>query len=224
MRILTSVKSHIAHFNKKLYLHSLRSRNSNYDFTLITNNCVGGIIYHNLGLQFKSPTINLYIKGEEFLSFVTHLKYYLQCELKEEAVEGLAYPVGVLLPDDDSHIPVHVYFQHYKSFAEASAKWIERCKRVNWENIFFLWEYYDDVYGTELIKEFDKLPIKKCCLLHHDIEGVSNKMVIVCGSGEPWRNGLIFCNDGISGKMYLDQFDYVSFLNKGVNPIQDGNS
>lgn len=32
-----------------------RLRLRNKDFTLITSNCVGGIIYHELGLPFLSP-------------------------------------------------------------------------------------------------------------------------------------------------------------------------
>lgn len=38
-----------------------RLRLENSDITILSNNCIGGIIYHKLGLRFKSPTINLLI-------------------------------------------------------------------------------------------------------------------------------------------------------------------
>ena len=32
--------------------------------SIISMNCTGGIISHNLGLQFLSPTVNLYMNAE----------------------------------------------------------------------------------------------------------------------------------------------------------------
>lgn len=37
-----------------------RSLLKNRDITIISANCVGGVIYHDLGLAFNSPTINLF--------------------------------------------------------------------------------------------------------------------------------------------------------------------
>ena len=33
----------------------------NRDIPIISANCVGGVIYHDLGLAFNSPTINLFL-------------------------------------------------------------------------------------------------------------------------------------------------------------------
>lgn len=38
-----------------------RLRLQNKDFSIISNHCMGGIISHDLGLEFKSPTVNLKI-------------------------------------------------------------------------------------------------------------------------------------------------------------------
>lgn len=214
MKIIAALKNQTFIFRQKKHLKKLRERNRNHDFTLITNNCIGGIIYHNLGLRFRSPTINLYIKGKEYLVFCENIEYYLSCDLEEEADNNIQFPVGVLRSKDGIHMPIHIYFQHYKSFHEAKLKWVERCQRVNWGNIYFLWEFYDEVYDTELIKEFDRLPIKKYCLLHSDIEGIQNKIVFDCYKNANGKSGMIFKNDGLSGKRYLDRFDYVSFLNE----------
>lgn len=45
----------------------LRRRLVNKDITILANNCNAGFIYHDLGLQFKSPTINLFFFKDHFL-------------------------------------------------------------------------------------------------------------------------------------------------------------
>lgn len=62
-----------------LNLHN-RSRLTNKNFSIICNNCVGGILYHELGLKFMSPTINLFIEAGEYISFLKKMEYYLNYE------------------------------------------------------------------------------------------------------------------------------------------------
>ena len=54
-----------------ILLHYInKKRLKNKDFTLLTPNCLAGIIYHNLGLQFSSPTINIQFNDKtEFYKF-----------------------------------------------------------------------------------------------------------------------------------------------------------
>lgn len=161
-----------------------------------------------------SPTINLFIKGEDFLTFCKHLKYYSTCELIQVRDVSRDYPVGCLVPRDHSHKEIMVFFQHYKSFDEAKKKWDERFERINWDNIFFIWEFYDTLYDTQYLYEFDNmdLPGKKVLLLHREIPDVKHSFVLSC-----YKNDLpmakAFAHKGISGKRYLDEFDYVGFLN-----------
>lgn len=212
MRVYESIKKRLWSINERLWLKSLRRKNNNMDFTLITNNCIGGVIYHNLGIQFNSPTINLYIAGEDYLNFVKDIHYYSLCEMEEVIDSSFPYPVGVLLPRDDHHKKIYVYFQHYKTFSQAKEKWEERFKRVNYNNIFFLWEFYDNLYDISLIKEFAELNLKKIVLLHKYIPDIDNSIVLNCYKNEK-EVAKVFQTKGISGKRYLDAFDYVTFLN-----------
>ena len=41
----------------------------NKDFTIISHNCVGGVIYHDLGLKFNTPTINLFFMAKDFIKY-----------------------------------------------------------------------------------------------------------------------------------------------------------
>ena len=74
LRLINYIRRILRYFYRK----TLRKR----DVTLITNNCIGGIIYHDMHLQFLSPTINLYFDNEEFIRFSTHLEYYLSLSLQ----------------------------------------------------------------------------------------------------------------------------------------------
>ena len=108
--------------NEEKYIAEIRRKNNNNDPTIICNNCMGGVIYHNLGLKFLSPTINLFIRGEEFLIFCKDLKYYSTCDLIQVRDMSKDYPVGCLVPHDYNHKEIMIFFQHYKSFDEAKKK------------------------------------------------------------------------------------------------------
>ena len=56
---------------EKYYFNSCQKKNKNTDFSLFSPNCFAGIIYHRLGLEFKSPTINmLFPIKKQYLKFV----------------------------------------------------------------------------------------------------------------------------------------------------------
>lgn len=118
------------------------------------------------------------------------------------------YPVGCI-EGDETHNRVTIHFLHYQSFEEAKTKWEERAERINWDNLYFVWEFYDDQYDISLLREFDCLPIRKMCIVHSDIPGIRNKCVIKTKN----KPGKLFEYEGLTGKKYLDKFDYVRFLN-----------
>lgn len=203
---------HVVESERQKYCTELRKRNDNHTFTLITNNCIGGVIYHNLGEQFRSPTINLFISGDEYLPFVKGIREYLSetTELVEVINSGREYPVGKLHAKDSSLPDITVYFQHYDSFEEARNKWHERCKRVNWEDISFIWEFYEGLHNYKHLLEFDSLNIKKKIILHKEDCSIKNAFVVNEGEVTP---GKILEYEAGGIKRYLDQFDYVEFLN-----------
>ena len=106
-----------------------RRRLRNSTPTLICSNCAGGFIYHWLGLQFRSPFINLVLTPEDFVTVLENFDEFINtpiCEIKDS---GKNYPVGV------GAFEIKVYFMHYKSFDEAIAKWNERKKRIDKSNM-----------------------------------------------------------------------------------------
>jgi uncharacterized protein (DUF1919 family) len=213
MSIVSNLKSNMKSHNEEKWLESLRKRNHNLEPTIVTNNCIGGVIYHNLGLRFNSPTINLFFNGEDYLEFVKNFEYYINCDLTQIEDSNRPYPVGKLLSKDCEHQEIKLYFQHYKTYEEASQKWVERCKRVKLDNIYYIWEFYDTLCDMNLLKEFDTLPIKKLAITHREFDDIECAKKVSCYiDDKPIAQILQY--DGISGKRYLDEIDYVSFLNE----------
>ena len=111
---------------RKIYLANCKKKLKNNNFTLITPNCMGGMIYHDLGLRFLSPTINLQIFP--FDKFILNMKEYLEKDL--------------VFVESDKEFPVAmlgdltICFTHYHSKKEALQKWNDRKKRIVWDNIY----------------------------------------------------------------------------------------
>ena len=66
---------------RRKHIRKARERINNKEFTLISSNCMGGLIYHNLGLKFNSPTINMQMYTNEYYNFVMNLEEYLSKEI-----------------------------------------------------------------------------------------------------------------------------------------------
>ena len=122
------------------------------EISIISQNCIGGIIYHDLKRQNLSPTINLYMEANDFIRFVKNLPKYLSIEPIVEW--GEAFPVGVL---DD----IHIYFRHYKTCSEALEAWNRRRKRVQLDKIVVIcsdrYNFSDESYEMWKTIDYPKL-------------------------------------------------------------------
>lgn len=47
----------------------------NKKFSIISNNCWGGIVYDIFGLQYLSPTIGLFMFSDDYIRFCENLKF-----------------------------------------------------------------------------------------------------------------------------------------------------
>lgn len=200
-------------------LFSFRNANRNKDFTLIARDCIGGILYHQLGLRFASPTINLFFTPEDFNSLCLHLKEYLDGELVEFKDDSVSYPAGMLIPITGSKAkPIRVDFLHYETFLEASAKWKQRKSRINWDNLFVISSF---CYSTELpslsdqlVEEWNAIPYKKMVFVTEK-RGFDGEYVIQKPKDCKEFAWLLFAPDEKSPwKRVFNEYDFLSFLNE----------
>ncbi len=190
-----------------------RRRLKNITPTIITDNCNAGIIYHDLGLKFLSPSINLYFLPGDYLKFLKNLHHYLQVEPKEIADDSVTWPVGML---ED----VKVFFMHYKSFDEARTKWIARAARVDFDNLFVLMSEKNGCTHAEM-QEFDSLPFQHKALLTHLPYRDIKSGITIPGFEDQTELGVVTdFRPGFLRRRYLDAFDYVSFLNDRCLPAE----
>ena len=45
------------------------------DYSIISNNCWGGMIFSNLHKKYNSPTVGLYFFSDEYIKFLKNINY-----------------------------------------------------------------------------------------------------------------------------------------------------
>ena len=205
--------------NSKLYIsidarisEKYRSRLRNNSFSILCSNCIGGIIYHRLGMPFLSPTINLHLSNPDFVYLCTFLDTYLQQEITFIETD-LGHPVGILPGDGDSIPPVKLYFNHSKTNEEAGNDWNRRKQRLNIENLFLIMYNLDEI-PIETIKKLESVPCR-------------NKVIFTAVPlpSIPWsccirpnrfrKNAECYIDRDLFGRRTFEKhFDFVSWLNQ----------
>lgn len=163
------------------YIKKARNGIRNKDFSIISNNCWGGSIYEDLGLNYTTPTIGLFFFAPCYIKFASDLKKYISSPLqftekskyeKGNHMQGVhSYPIGIL--DND----IEIHFLHYKTKEEALEKWNRRKERINFDNLYLSFTD-NEVCTTDEIKTFDNLPYKKVFFSAKPIDGVQSLVFI----------------------------------------------
>lgn len=171
----------------------------------------GGVVSHELGLRFNSPTINLWFKPEEFIKFLNQLEHYLyDCEIEKNVQdsEKYGYPVGKL---DD----ISIYFTHYKTFEQAKQKWNERLKRLSLDNLYIVMVQKDGCTEQDICS-FDKLLFKHKVIFTVREYPQYSSAYYIPKSEEDTHNVRNLCDyqSRFTGRRWLDEFDWISFLNE----------
>jgi uncharacterized protein (DUF1919 family) len=200
----------ISNFKDNLRIKSLegiRKRLTNKDFSLVSSNCNGAILLHDLKLRFNSPTVNLFMYPRDFIKYVSDIRHYSNCEIYFKEDKDLSYPVGFL---ED----IEIHFMHYPNEEEAKQKWIERTKRINFENIFIMMTDRDGCTMQDLIN-FDNLPYKnKVVFTHQPYPEIKSAYYIKGFENQGSVGELFHYKSRISLKRYYDDFNYVNWFNK----------
>lgn len=140
----------------------------NKNFSIISNNCFGGIIYRNNHLLYNSPTCGLFFMAPEYIKFIYNIRKYINdVEIEEVKIENSKYfqylkeknYTGIIGKIDD----IEICFLHYTDIKEVNEKWNRRSKRINWNNIIYKFNDQNLCTYKEL-KEFDDFKAKnKIC-------------------------------------------------------------
>lgn len=140
----------IPYFDFNKYINLKKS-----NLSIICSNCWAGVVYHYLGLEFMSPTINMFFRVEQFNKFAGDLNYYLRQPVRYKCMRfnqelHINYPVGLI---DD----IELHFNHTTDFELAVKLWNRRKQRVNYDNLLIV--SYSE-FDEEVVKEFEQLDFK----------------------------------------------------------------
>ena len=188
-------------FTLEKYRRLQRSR-----LSILSINCFGGFVSHLLGLPFRSPFINLWLKNEDFIKFLRAPRVYLEYSLHFEKLyaEDQPYPVATL-----GNISLNM--MHYKTFDESFDAWEKRKTKINWYNLFVeMW-----TENPKLLEEFDTLPYgKKICFVPFKSDLDSAWYINpTIDSQEKRIDGIV--NNFVQGKIfYYDLFDMLLYGKK----------
>ena len=131
--------------------------------TIISDSCLGGLLYNRFGREFKSPLINTSVEKKDFLKLIGDLEYYLSAELElYQDRTSLSPPIGILNGE------VKIGLNHYIDYMDAKKYWDRRRDRINYENIVIL---MDSIETQEEINEFNQ------CIYNKKIAFVKKKIV-----------------------------------------------
>ncbi|MBQ0142663.1 MAG: DUF1919 domain-containing protein [Prevotellaceae bacterium] len=198
---------------RKVHRFFLQKRLKNHDFTLLAPTCIAGVIYHELGMQFLSPTINLWMYDKDFVQFVGNLKYYLSQKLRFVKIEGEVTPTAYL---DD----ILIHFNHYHTEEEAAFKWYERCKRVNYDNLYVIMADQPDggVVTHEDMLSLKRLPLRnKAVLSIREYEDIDYIVHLPKDPVKDCVNMYMFDKSKILARYRWERvWNYVKWINQGV--------
>ena len=194
----------------------LKKKLKKEDWTLICNNCLGGMVTHDFGNQFRSPTVNLFFPGLSFFDFVEHMDYYFDTTMEDGGMNAEPqYPIGIL-KGDENRPDISIHFMHYNTFDDAYKKWEDRKRRMNRENIFVVWTFAFADYTDEEYKRFDLLPVSKKIGFVNREELCENysSLYYIKGFEKERSLGNILSYSNLLGKRYYDQFDFAKWFNQ----------
>lgn len=213
------LKEKIWHYRRNKLLKSYRKKLDNKDFSLITQNCIGGVIYDDLGLQFTSPTINMFIEDDNFVKLVENLEHYMKIKPKkvtdcyvDPIDNNIKYPI---IKIDD----IKINCLHYRDCNQAIEDWERRKKRINFDNIIVIANSWNLHENKKLIERIGRIKYKKIIFTYKDY----NKKYCIPLKEDFWKideRGIVrpnltdFITNNSIYRYFEKMFDFVDFINK----------
>ena len=209
----------ITNIKRKIHLFILKKSIRKKHITIISQNCIGGVIYNMLGMKFMSPTINLYINGEDFVKLIESPKYYFSITPKpfienyvEPTNKKICFP---LIKVGD----LTIYCRHYRNCEDAIDAWNRRRKRIDFNNIYVIATSWNLLEKKALIKRvndckypnviftYDKYIYSNCVHLKGNKWKKDERGFVKPALPNYSENGYI--------RNFEEQFDFVKWINTG---------
>ena len=131
-------------------------------FSIISNNCWGGLVYQRYGLPYSSPTVGLYFFADDYIRLLADLKGYMAIPITIIPVEESNHR-DLIISRHQERFPigrigdVEIVFRHYLTPEEAIEKWERRKKRINYENLIIKFSEMNQC-SEDMLYSFSHMP------------------------------------------------------------------
>lgn len=183
-----------------------------HNFTIISNNCFGGIIYRNYHIPYQSPTCGVYFMAPEYIKFIYNIEDYIYNEIDEVKIENSKYKDYLIENKYDGIIgkikDIEICFLHFKDINEVNEKWKRRAQRINWKRIIYKFNDQNLCTYKELM-EFEKFNAKnKICFTAKKYKNINSIQL------EQYCNQKYVLSDTKERdyKKYINIVDYINKL------------
>lgn len=197
-KCIQKINTRLEREKNNIIIKKAKKQLNNDNFTIISQNCTGGIFYHDMKMKFLSPTINLHFNAGDFIKFINNIENYFSKELVMRY--GEFYPVGRLGD-------IEIYFNHYETCKEAAEKWNERKERVNLDRMLILMTDRDG-FNEVVFNEFINIEYPKLLFTGNKKYKNENSIYYI----EFEANGQI--GDILSSKKFYKEYKLVNSINK----------
>lgn len=170
--------------------------------TILSNNCLAGVVYNSVSCPFLSPTINLTFEGDGFYQFVLNLEKYRHATLLPLGLDTMkAKLVAKNAPE------IVIDFVHYHTWQEAEQAFYRRMARINHENIVLLLEarFQDDLANVDA---WLSLPYRKYILTAQNPRGL-NCIESLAFYRHARLNQSVVDACSPFGRRWIDEFDWL---------------
>lgn len=161
---------------------TLISKNNN--FSIICNNCLGGFICQYYNIEYKTPTLGLFMLARDYIKFLSDIKFYLSKKLEFINIQESMYYKHYKKNEEKINFPIarlhdiEIYFMHYRNSEEVTEKWSRRISKINWNNLIIIMAE-NETCTYEVIKAFDMLPFrKKICFTRNEYLDIKSSVYI----------------------------------------------
>ena len=172
-------------------------------FTIISDDCWGGQLYRQLKLEYKTPTIGLWIEPKEYLDFIESLRDKNEYKLIFLSQTGKDYPIA-------KYNTSTLHFMHYSDENEARIKFSKRFKRIDWKNIFIKIDFNKPGFRSVDIERWNTLKLKNSIAFYAQTTDIGDKEVF---------NGVLIKNWTIDGASMFnisrEYFNIFEWINNG---------
>ena len=190
--------------------------------SFVSDNCWGGLMYHTLGLEMRSPFINMFIRREHFDRLLRDLPGYLSLplvplRLRRGELGSTVYPIAAI-GDVELHLN-HVFTPDM--LEDYGRAWYRRAERFRLERVMVQTNFETPELWEENRESFSALPWAKIAFTPFPLEAEDVLYLDCVGA---FKDGIAECSRALAKNAIPSPIPYDfldTYLNLKLSPPRE---